>query len=166
MDNNNVWIPTHNPPNQCFIWAPPPAAADVALEELAKARHKRTDTYHIITIPRLMAPKWRHLFNKVCDFSFVVSPSLPFWPESMYEPLWVGVILPFTHHRPWCFKRAPVLLEMGRHLRRLLEEGEAGTRDLLCKLMQLPGRIAPMPQHLASGVLHMPRRRQVSCQDD
>lgn len=166
LDNKNVWIPTHNPSNQCFIWAPPPAAADVALEELAKARHKRTDTYHIITIPRLMAPKWRRLFNKVCDFSFVVSPSLPFWPESMYEPLWVGVILPFTHHRPWCLKRAPVLLEMGRHLRRLLEEGEAGTRDLLCKLIQLPGRIDPMPQHLASGVLHMPRRRQVPCQDD
>jgi hypothetical protein len=24
-----------------FLWAPPPAAADAALEELCKARHKR-----------------------------------------------------------------------------------------------------------------------------
>ncbi|EJK74326.1 hypothetical protein THAOC_04001, partial [Thalassiosira oceanica] len=63
-DRHGVWIPTHGPGGKLFLWAPPAAAADAALEELLKARHKRTDTYHVITIPRLMAPRWRKLFNK------------------------------------------------------------------------------------------------------
>eukprot|EP00978_Attheya_sp_CCMP212_P024147 scaffold75459_cov47-Attheya_sp.AAC.4 len=30
-----------------WVWAPPPAAADVAIEELRKARHKRQASTHI-----------------------------------------------------------------------------------------------------------------------
>ena len=155
-DRRKVWMPTHEPPNQWHLWCPPPAAADAAMEELAKARHKRTDTYHVIAIPRLMAPRWRRLFNKVCDFSFVVSPGPSFWPEGMFEPLWVGIILPFTHHRPWCLKRSPLLVELGIELRGLLPESEAAARALLRKLCNLPKRLASLSKCVARGVLHMP----------
>ncbi len=64
------------------------------------------------------------MFNKACDFTFVVSPGPSFWPVEMYEPLWVGILLPFSFHRPWCFKRAPLLVEMGRDLREVLAAGE------------------------------------------
>jgi hypothetical protein len=64
---NGVWIPDHKSAGKLHLWAPPPAVADAMLEELLKARHKRTDTYHVIVIPRLMAPKWRRLFHKVSD---------------------------------------------------------------------------------------------------
>ena len=160
-DSNNVWIPTHEPSGCTHCWAPPPAAADAALEELAKARHKRTDTYHVIVIPRLMAPRWRRLFNKTCDFSFVVSPGASFWPDNMFEPLWVGIVLPFTKHRPWCFKRAPVLVEMGRNLRRMLHESEEESRNLLRKLWTLPKRVAPVSQRVACGMLHVPWKGEV-----
>ena len=30
-----------------FVWAPPPAAADVAIQELRKARHKRQQSLHV-----------------------------------------------------------------------------------------------------------------------
>jgi len=32
---------------------PPPAAADVALEQLRQARHKRQDSFHIFVCPKL-----------------------------------------------------------------------------------------------------------------
>ncbi len=95
-------------------------------------------------------------FNKVCNFTFIVPPGTSFWPTNMFGPLWVGAVLPFTHHRPWCLKPAPLLVEMGRELRGLLESCEADARDLLHKLLKLPRRVAPLSQCLACGVLHVP----------
>ncbi len=139
-----------------FLWAPQPPVADAALEELLKARHKRTDTFHVILIPRLMTPRWWRLFNKACDFTFVVSPGSVFWPADMFEPLWVGIVLPFTHHRPWCFKRAPLLVEIGRDLQEVLATSEADAGNLLRKLLNLPRRVASLSQRVACGVLHTP----------
>jgi hypothetical protein len=156
LDNHRVWLPTHGRKNELFLWAPQPPVADAALEELLKARHKCTDTFHVVLIPQLMTPLWRQLFNKACDFTFVVSPGTPFWPADMFEPLWVGVTLPFSIHRPWCFKRAPLLVEMGRDLCKVLLTGEGNGRDLLRKLLKLPGLMAPMSECMACGVLHVP----------
>jgi hypothetical protein len=97
---HKVWISTHNKKGGLFLWTPPPAVADVAIEELLKARHKRTDTFHVVMIPCLMTPRWRRLLNKACNFTFVVSPGTSVWPSDMFEPLWIGIILPFTQHRP------------------------------------------------------------------
>ena len=145
-----------------FLWMPAPAAAVAALEQLLIARHKRKDTFHVIAIPRLMNPWWRRLFNKVCDFTVVLSPGVSFWPDNMYEPLWLGIVLPFTKHRPWCFKRCPLLVEMGSDLRRMLPTREADAGPLLRKLLQLPKRVASLPSSMARGVLHMPGSRYLS----
>jgi hypothetical protein len=56
-DQNNVWIPTHEAAGKLNLWAPPPAVADAALKKLLKARHKRTNTFHVLLIPRLMTPR-------------------------------------------------------------------------------------------------------------
>jgi hypothetical protein len=55
-DDHKVWIPVHEPKNQLHLWPPQPPVADAALEELLKARHKRTNTFHVGVVPRLMAP--------------------------------------------------------------------------------------------------------------
>ena len=164
-DAHGVWMPKHGPRWQLFLWAPPPAVADAALEELLKARHKRTDTFHVVVIPRLMLPRWRRLFLKVCDFTFELSPKFSFWPPAMYEPLWVGVVLPFTHHRPWCLKRAPVLVEIGVRLREVLASGQGDGRDLLRKLLSLPERLAAVSDGVARGMLHVPGGRHLPCQE-
>jgi len=157
-DKHGVWIPTHEPKGNLHLWAPPPAVSDAALEELLKARHKRTDTYHVVLIPHLMTPRWRRLFSKVCDFDFVVSPGCSVWPDNMFEPLWVGIVLPFSIHRPWSFKRASLLVEMGRELREVLKEGVSDGGHILRKLFELPGTVAKMPERVACGVLHVPAR--------
>jgi hypothetical protein len=79
----------------------------------------------------------------------------------MFEPLWVGIILPFAHCRPWSLKQAPLLVEMGRDLRRLLETSEGDARNLLRKLLQLPKWLATLPQHMACSMLHLPGPHQV-----
>ena len=66
---------------------PPPAVAVATLEELVKAQNQRTDMFHVITILRLMDPGWRQMFNKVCDFTVVISPGVFFWPHNMDELL-------------------------------------------------------------------------------
>jgi hypothetical protein len=156
-DHNNVWMPVYGKGGRMFLWSPPPAVADVAWEELLKARHKRTDTFHVLLVPRIMNPWWRRLFHKACDLSFVLSPGSPFWPSGMFEPLWVGILLPFVKHRPWCLKRAPLLLEIGRKLRGVFKTGQGDAGNILRKLTLLPRRVDALPFHLACGVLHMPR---------
>jgi hypothetical protein len=74
----------------------------------------------------------------------------------MFEPLWIGIVLPFTHHRPWCFKRAPLLVELGGTLQGLLKTCEEDAGNLLCELLKLPGWVASLSQRVACGVLHVP----------
>ncbi len=104
LDKQNVWILLHCKRDQMFLWAPLPTVADVAMVELLRSRHKRVDLFHVVMIPRLMAPRWQGLFNKVCNVTSVVSPGPLFWPANMYKPLWVGNVLPFVHCRPWSLK--------------------------------------------------------------
>ena len=40
-----------------FLWAPPPAIADVALEYLQTSIHRRPELYHVFVCPKLMTYK-------------------------------------------------------------------------------------------------------------
>ena len=42
-----------------FIWMPPPAIADVAVDQLCEARHIRTRTGHMFVCPALMTNRWQ-----------------------------------------------------------------------------------------------------------
>ena len=165
-DANGVWLPTHGPKGKTFLWSPPPAVADAVLEELLTARHKRTDTFHIVTVPRLMAPRWRRLFNKACDFTFELPAGHSFWPDSLFEPLWVGVVLPFHRHEPWTLKSAQILVDLGRDLRRMLAAGSGDEGHVLRKLWRLPRRLAALPERMARGVLHLPGTRNLPNEED
>ena len=155
-DRRGVWIPDHEPSGQTHLWAPPPAAADAALEQLLMARHKCSDTFHIIVVPCLFTPCWWRLFHKVVDVNFSVLPGCEFWPTNMFEPLWVGIVLPFYRHSPWQLGRAPLLVDMGRDLHRMCSEGGASAGHLLHKLCKLPRRLAKLSPSVARSVLRMP----------
>jgi hypothetical protein len=170
LNDDKIWMPIHEKGNQIHLWCPPPPVADAALEELLKARHKRTDTYHIILIPRLMTPRWRRLFKKAVDFCCEIPAGTAIWPSNMFEPLCLGIVLPFTHHRPWQIKRAPLILELERDMRRMLKAGdEDGGWDILRQLWALHPRLRKVSKDVARQLLHMPReefRVGVSAQRD
>eukprot|EP00980_Cylindrotheca_fusiformis_P006302 scaffold1352_cov144-Cylindrotheca_fusiformis.AAC.8 len=81
--------------------------ADVALEELRKARIKRQLSLHVILIPRLCTPSWLRQLFKAADIILEIPPGTPFWPSDMYEPLFVGILLPFSRFEPWSLRFSP-----------------------------------------------------------
>ena len=50
-----------------FVWTPAPAAADLVVERLGTARHKRPNSLHLVVVPRLMTGYWRKALLKATD---------------------------------------------------------------------------------------------------
>jgi hypothetical protein len=118
-----------------YIWQPPPAAALFAITELLKARIKRQDSTHVFVCPRLMTPECLHSLYKEADFVFVVPWNSPFWNESMYEPLYIGVCFPFLSSFPWQIRGTPKMSASSRQLQGMWETAGMDTGSFLCKLL-------------------------------
>ena len=153
-ENNpdGIWMPTENA-ETCFLWAPAPAAARVAVEELRRARHKRQNSYHVFVCPRLMTNLWRKDLGKVVDFLFELPSGAPQWPSDTHEPLVVGIVLPFIRSQPWQLRRAPKLLGMARQLRRVFQTPDGDGRPLLRELFELPNRLDSVPARVVRKLL-------------
>jgi hypothetical protein len=110
-NEDGVWIPKYK--SATYIWTPPPAAAQNAIEQLRRARLKRESSTHVVLVPRLMAPEWRKQLFKVSDLCL----ELPFgkhWEKTcQHEPLTFAVIFPFLSHSPWQLKRSQAFLALG-----------------------------------------------------
>jgi hypothetical protein len=83
-----------------FVWCPPPAAADVVVEQLGKARHKRPTSLHIVVVPRLMTGRWRRHLTRECDCYFRIPAGCKLWGKCQHEPVLIFICLPFLVHRP------------------------------------------------------------------
>ncbi len=160
-NDDGVWVPTHGNNRMHYLWAPPPVVVDVALEEALKAIHKRNDAVHIFLIPRLFSPRWMRLFYKMADFVFKLPLTSPFWPSEMYEPLFIGISLPYSRYAPWSLRGTPLLVDMERELRQVLTTGKGDGRDILRELLRTPSRLASVPEHVARGVLRMHGNRSL-----
>ena len=123
-----------------FIWTPPPAIADVAVDLLCDARHIRTRTAHMFVYPALMTNRWRKKLGKVADFVFTIPVGTELWPKSHHEPLIVAFVCPFLYRTPWQVKRATGLLdEVEGELSSMWASGPTAVRDLLRKLWAFKG---------------------------
>lgn len=160
-DSHDIWIPTHAPNGRLYWWDPPPVLAEVALEEALKARHKRSDTYHIFSIPRLFTPSWTRLFHKFADFVVKLPVGSTHWPLGMHEPLFIGIALPYIRYHPWTLRGTPLLVDMEGQLRQMLSTGEGDGRHILRELLRIPSRISRVSEDVACGVLRMSRKREV-----
>ncbi len=137
----------------CFVWSPPPCLAEVAIEELRKARHKRTTSHHLFIVPRLMQPHYLKHLHKAADLIVSVPVGHPYWPTSMHEPLTLAFVFPFISHRPWQLRGAPGLLELGRSLLRMWKEDNWEDGSVLQELWMFQRRLSSMSEKLASKVL-------------
>jgi hypothetical protein len=110
-----VWMPVESDSDtRTFLWSPPPAAADVAMEEV---REVSTQASLVVPLcPRLMTPWWRCPFCREANFQFEIPVGSDVWPELSHEPLLVSVFLPFVRHRPWKLRGTPKLLGMEQML--------------------------------------------------
>jgi hypothetical protein len=118
-----------------FIWCPPPAAAQVALEELRKARIKRQDSLHVFVCPCLMKPEWFRLLYKAVDILFDVPIGSSLWSVEMYEPLIIGIAFPFIRHPPWQLRGTPKMFYLARRMREVWAASKMDSGHLLRKFL-------------------------------
>lgn len=73
------------------IWTAAPAAVEVVVEQLGRARQKRPESRRLIVVPRVMTGRWpRHLTRGV-NFYFRLN-SDKVWPlKKHFEPLLIFV---------------------------------------------------------------------------
>jgi hypothetical protein len=102
-----------------YVWSPAPAAADVVVEQLGKARHKRPTSLHLIVAPRLFTGRWRRHMTRECDFYFTIpAGDCSLWGAAQYEPVLIFLCLPFTISRPNFQVRQRLLEDCHRSMRK------------------------------------------------
>jgi hypothetical protein len=146
-----------------YGWFPPPAAADVALEQLRLSRLKRQNSSHVFVCPRLLRPLWRKQFSKACDLIFKIPPGAPGWPAEMFEPLLIGVCFPFLRSKPWQFRGTPKISSVARKLHGMRQDVELDRGPFLRKFWNIAHRLLTLPEHMVSRVLFFERRDPVPC---
>jgi hypothetical protein len=153
ISKENVCLPSYKAGT--FLWAPAPAVASVAIEELRRARHKRENSVHLFACPRLMTNRWRKLVLKEADFVFEVPVGTAgVWETDMHEPLLIAVCLPFLEHSPWKIGGTPRILALGRQLRGVWKDPAGDPRIVLRKLLNIPRRLSGVSSELVRRVLH------------
>ena len=120
-----------------FIWSPPPAAADVVVEQLSQARLKRPTCFHVVVVPRLMTVYWRKHLTRACDVYFKLEHDLLWSKKDQKEPVLVFLCLPLVSHKPnFAFRKKLVdRLEWLLLGPRLQEAHTSGFRSSLRKLL-------------------------------
>ena len=155
-EHNDLPLPILRPGH--FVWAPPPGGADVALEELRKARHKRQSSMHVFMCQRLLTPKCFKQLHKACDLVMEIPAGTSFWPEGNYEPLIIGLAFPFIRSQPWQLRGTPKMFAMDRKLCKMWKEDPVGGRDLLRKFCVQCWKMRSMSERMVSRVLFFERR--------
>ena len=152
---NKLSLPILRPGH--FVWSPPPGAADVAIEQLRKARHKRQRSTHIFFCQRLLTPKWYKQLHKACDLVIEISAVTRFWPKENFEPLIIGFAFPFLRSKPWQLRGTPKMFAIERALQKLWPEDEVAGRNLLRKFLVQAWKMGSMSEVMVSRVLFFER---------
>ena len=145
-----------------YVWSPPPAAADVALEELRKARIKHPDSTHFFICPHLMTTDWLKQLYKVADLVFHVLPVAAGWPKEMFEPLTVGIVFPFLRRQPWQLKGTPKMFYLAREVRKVFKDPEVDRGDFLRKLILDCWRLFSLQPDVVRRLLYFESRGDLS----
>ena len=147
-----------------YIWAPPPAAADIACEEIRKARLKRNLSMHVLICPRLLAPSWRRHLHRSADLVFEIPAGGPYWNKDMFEPLTLALFLPFVPHRPWQLRGSPSIVELGDRMQRMWRQGDYSQGTILRKLREQTRVLQNVPQRVVFEMLHCFDNLAVPCE--
>jgi len=137
-----------------YLWEPPPAAADAALEELRKARLKRRQSTHVIIIPRLCTTLWLKQLYKAADIVLYLPPVHSHWPASMHEPLVIAILFPYSRYFPWQFKNTPRLLSDRRKMQKVLQETGVDSGSMLREFFISTRKISCLSEHLVRKLLY------------
>jgi hypothetical protein len=152
-DQMGVWRLNTRP--GVFVWAPPPAAAEVAIEQLRRALIKRQESTHVFICPRLLFPEWSKQLHKASDLVVMLPAGIDQgWPKSMLEPLTIGFVFPFLSCQPWRRKGTPKMLHLGRTLPGMWKTEEVDASHILRELFENQRKLSSMPERVVRKVLY------------
>ena len=72
----------------------------------------------------------------------------------MYEPLMIGIVLPFIRSSPWQLRGTPKVLALGRTMRRVLKEEELDGGSVLFKFLLEFERFRSLPEDVVRKMLY------------
>lgn len=145
-----------------YLWAPPPAAADVVVEQLSEAIHKRPWSTHVVVVPRIMTGRWRGDMIKETHFWTEFPASSSFWKEERYEPLTLFIYFPLIDRYPWSLRRTPLLEELGGELRQMRDSGQERSGCFLRELLLRARRLRGMQKGVVRKMLYHPSWKSFS----
>ena len=136
-----------------FLWIPPPAAADVVVEQLGEARHKRPNCLHITIVPRLMTSRWRKGLLKESDVELKIPVGSGVWGQHQHEPLLMFVSFPLCRHPPWSLRGTSYLENFRGKLRGVWSTLPERAGPLLRELLQRTRELQSMPEGVVRTLL-------------
>ena len=151
MNCHGLWCPRER--HGKWAWAPPPGAADYALEQLRLARLKRVKSTLVFVCPRLLVPQWRRQLHRVADCVFECPAGTEFWPSNRHEPLVFGICFPFISHRPWQLRQSPAILEVARAVQRMWKTQTRCPGPVLQQLCTSAWSLGSLPADVVWSVL-------------
>ena len=114
-----------------FVWAPPPAIADVVCYQLAEAIHVRPWNTHVVVIPSLMTARWRKMLGKMSDIMISLPMGEDLWPAKEHEYLTLAISFPLLSRNPWRVKRSDLRTQRELKLRQMRRESVSYVRDYM-----------------------------------
>ena len=151
IDLDKFWRPNYS--KGTFLWASPPAAAHVCIEELRKARIKRQDSLHVMAIPRLMTPMWLKALYKTTNLVISITPDHTFWSASEFEPLTLVICFPYLPFYPWSLRGTLRMYRMARTVRQVQQTQDVAPGHILCELLSQVKRFLCMAEHVVRKLL-------------
>jgi hypothetical protein len=120
-----------------FIWTPAPAAAEVVVEQLGRARLKRPESMHVIVVPRVMTGRWRRLLSRGSECWIKIDWDGIWSLTDHFEPLLLFLCLPYRSESPKLEEQTQFLDEFQRFVLRdeLLKIPETRRRHILRKFL-------------------------------
>lgn len=145
-----------------FVWNLPPGAANVAIEQLRKARIKRRDSFHVILIPRLCTMDWLRQLYRETDLVFTIPAGVDCWPANCCESLTIAFALPFLPFRPWKLQGTPKLCEMERSLRKVFKDESVASGIVLRKFWKQIRMYYHLPEDTVRRMLYFLSKDHIS----
>ena len=102
-----------------YVWTPPLAASDAALENLCRNFHLHHYKFHIVCLPRLMTSRLRKQLLKVRDLYVEIPFDETVWSRSNFESLILVIVFPFCRHYLWKLKKTNFVREAEWNLQRM-----------------------------------------------
>jgi hypothetical protein len=146
------WYAHGRTPKNC-VWAPAPASADAAAEQMARRIHQHPDSCHIFVAPRLMTARWRRRVGKLSDYDMEIAPGSSVWPKAQHEPLLIYVCLPLSVHRPWKLRGTQLLERLKGKLCDVHKTNSRIRGRLLRQLLIKTRGLESLPESMVRGML-------------